>query len=191
MMEISCFVEPAKVPLPATSITPFFQVTPSTSRPLQPCSFIPHSKPLLPFDSSQPGPAVIPQPAFLLPSLPGFLRSPRDGRSPGRRDAGAARGSERCSRRGWRERIPPGHIARDAAGHAATGKRTGSQLWGYKASCGLAGSYESAPPNGGGGRHFRHVNFAARDLGICSFPPACRWYLSQPTFSLEETGKRN
>lgn len=48
------------------------QLTQATSQPLQHCSFIPHSKQLLPFDSSQSGPALVLQPAFVLPSLSRF-----------------------------------------------------------------------------------------------------------------------
>lgn len=96
MMEIVGFLEPARVPLPAASITPDFQLSPATSQPLQPCSFIPHSKQPLPFHSSQPGPAVTAQPAFLGSGFRGFPRRSRDG------PAGMRAGTERqgCCRAG-------------------------------------------------------------------------------------------
>lgn len=140
-------------------------LTPATSQPLQHCSFIPLSKQLLPFDSSRPGPAVTPQPAFL---GSGFPRSSRDGcRLSGMRSPGW----ERCWRRGWRERIPAGHSAGDAAGQAATGKQTGSQLGGYKASCGLPGSYKSAPPSGQGRDTLRACEPCSRGFGDLLLSP--------------------
>lgn len=144
MMEIIGFLEPARVPLPATSISPVSQLSPATSQPLF---------------STAPS---FPSPNNRFPSIPPsrgqqFQPSPHCWAL----DCAAFRGAAGLAGLGARG-MQPGMLQgtqpleRERA-PSSGGTRDPGGCWQLQTSS-------------RGGRHFWHVSFAVWGLGTCSFP---------------------